>query len=274
MRLTRNAVTLMMNDYGRFGNTDEPTISVVISAFNEEGKGYLNRSIESALDQGYAPSEVIVIDDGSTDGTADIAKKYSDRGVQVYSTENRGLALARNYGGELATSDIIVFNDADSCLQDGLLKKVADRIRKGYVGGTARSTPDTEGATESLIYGAANIVAGVTNFTSNFIDSEINRMSEGGFLYCRKDVFEAIKDKYGEPFPNGTSEDRAFAYRMSDEGPTSRITNVGITTSSRRVRQNGLIGSVIDQWKRSTTPAGIPHDGYPVIREDAALVAA
>lgn len=269
MRLARNAVKMMMNDYGRFGGTDDPTISVVISAFNEEGKGYLNRSIESALDQGYAPSEVIVIDDGSTDGTADIAKSYSDRGVKVFSTENRGLALARNYGGGLATSDIIVFNDADSCIGNGLLQEVADRIRKGYVGGTARSTPDTEGATEKLIYGAANFVAGVTNFASNFIDSEVNRMSEGGFLYCRKDVFDTIKQRYGEPFPNGTSEDRAFAYRMSKEGPTSRITNVGITTSSRRVRKNGLIGSIWDQYKRSITPAGVPHEGYSVIREEA-----
>jgi glycosyltransferase involved in cell wall biosynthesis len=269
MRIARNAVRKMMNKYGHFDSAENPSVSVVIPAYNEGGNDYLSRSIESALGQSYKPSEVIVVDDGSTDNTADIARGYENRGVKVFRTENQGLALARNYGADMATGDIIVFNDADSCMEDGLLEGVVSRVRSGYVGGTARSTPDTSGSTESFIYGAANIVANVTNCASNFIDAKLNRMTEGGFLYCRSDVFERIRDKYGEPFPNGTSEDRAFAYRMSDEGPTSRITSTGITTSSRRVMKNGLAGSIADQLKRSFTPAGIPHDGYPVIREQA-----
>jgi|GEM_PF-2692610 len=265
MRLARNAIKKMMNEYGFF--KEDPTVSVVISAYNEGGSGYLNRSIESAMKHNYKPHEIIVVDDGSNDNTAEIASSYAGQGVKVFSTENRGIASARNYGAGMATGNIIVFNDADSCMEDGLLDEVVSRIRSGYVGGTARSEPDTDGSTESFIYGAANAVANVTNCASNLIDANLNRMTEGGFMYCRSDVFERIKAKYGEPFPNGTSEDRAFAYRMSDEGPTSRITRVGIVTSSRRVRKNGLIGSLVDQFKRSTTPAGLPHGGYEVIRE-------
>ena len=268
MRIARNVVQKMVNEYGFFN--EDPSVSVVISAYNEGGSGYLNRSIKSALDQGHKPHEVIVVDDGSTDNTAEIASSYANMEVRVFSTENQGLALARNYGAERATGDIIVFNDADSCMEGGLLGEVVSKVRSGYVGGTARSMPDTNGSTESFIYGTANIVANVTNCASNLIDAQLNRMTEGGFMYCRSDVFERIKAKYGDPFPNGTSEDRAFAYRMSDEGPTSRITNVGIVTSSRRVRKNGLVGSVFDQLKRSMTPAGVPHDGYPVIREELA----
>ena len=88
-------------------------------------------------------------------------------------------------------------------------------------------------------------------------------------MYCRRDAMDNIREKHGELFPEGTSEDRAFVYRMADEGPLSRITDTGIVTSSRRVRKNGLVGSVADQLKRSFTPAGIEHDGYEVIREQA-----
>jgi len=267
MRLARNAVKMLMKDNWCLGNSDNPNVSVVISAYNEEG--YIGRAIDSVLAQGYKASGITVVDDGSTDRTYEIASGYADDGVRVLRTENLGISHARNYGAENANGDIVVWMDADSCMEEGLLQKVVSRARSGYVGGTARTRPDTNGSTESFIYKAANTVAKTTGVVANFIDGNINRLTEGGFMYCRRDAIDGIREKYGELFPEGTSEDRAFAYRMAEEGPTSRITDTGIVTSSRRVRKNGLVGSVADQLQRSFTPAGIPHDGYEVIREAA-----
>ena len=81
-----------------------------------------------------------------------------------------------------------------------------------------------------------------------------------------------LKEKYGVLFPNGTSEDRQFVNWMAEEGMVDRL-DIGITTSARRERETGLVGSVIDQLQRSFTPAGIEHDGYKIIREGAAKAA-
>jgi glycosyltransferase involved in cell wall biosynthesis len=266
MRIARNAVRKMMNEYGHFDSAENPSVSVVIPAYNEGGNDYLSRSIESALGQSYKPSEVIVVDDGSTDGTAEIASGYE--GVQVLRTENMGVAHARNYGAERAKGDIVVWMDADSCMESGLLEKVADSIGRGhYVGGTARTTPDTNGATESFLYGAGNVVAKVTNAFGN-----TKRLTPGGFMYCSRECADRIKEKYGVLFPDGTSEDRQFVNWVAEEGMVDRL-DIGITTSARRERKNGLIGSLWDQFQRSTTPAGVAHDGYPVIREGAKAAA-
>ena len=85
-------------------------ISVIIAVYNAER--YLGEAIESALDQTLPPKEVIVIDDGSTDGTAEVARSFGDR--IVYERCSRaGFAAGRNRGVELSTSAYLAFLDAD-----------------------------------------------------------------------------------------------------------------------------------------------------------------
>ncbi len=85
-------------------------ISVVIPSYNSAA--YLADAIDSALKQTLAPLEVIVVNDGSTDETAQILERYRGR-ICCITQENRGLAGARNRGIAAAQGDLIAFLDAD-----------------------------------------------------------------------------------------------------------------------------------------------------------------
>jgi glycosyltransferase involved in cell wall biosynthesis len=99
---------------------DHLGISVVIPAFNVEC--WLQATIESVLRQSRAPDEIIVVDDGSTDSTGEIADGFGD--VTVIRQENRGLAGARNSGASAAVGDYILFLDADDSLLPGALSSL------------------------------------------------------------------------------------------------------------------------------------------------------
>lgn len=87
------------------------TISVVIPAFNAART--LTASLNSALQQTRPPLEVIVIDNNSSDGTADAARNFADSRVRVISCSRAGAGAARNVGATNATGDLIAFLDAD-----------------------------------------------------------------------------------------------------------------------------------------------------------------
>ncbi len=86
------------------------TISVIIPAYNAEE--YIGRAIDSVLAQTHQPDEIIVVDDGSTDNTAEVIRSYSSR-VHYIGQENGGASVARNTGIEAATGQWIAFLDAD-----------------------------------------------------------------------------------------------------------------------------------------------------------------
>jgi glycosyltransferase involved in cell wall biosynthesis len=92
-------------------------ISVVIGVYNAEP--YLAEAIDSVLSQDYQPLELIVVDDGSTDRSAEVARGY-DR-VSYIHQENGGNGSARNTGVEAATGEFLAFLDADDRFTDGKL---------------------------------------------------------------------------------------------------------------------------------------------------------
>ena len=86
-------------------------VSVVIPTYNR--KAAVARAVRSVLAQSVAPSEVIVVDDGSDDGTADALVAEFGDSVTVLRTERRGVASARNAGVAASTSPLIAFLDSD-----------------------------------------------------------------------------------------------------------------------------------------------------------------
>ncbi|MGO7165247.1 glycosyltransferase family 2 protein, partial [Rhizobium johnstonii] len=72
-------------------------------------------TLQSVIDQSHRALEIVIVDDGSTDDTASICRHFaaSDPRIRIVSTENRGVAAARNTGIEASKSDYIAFLDAD-----------------------------------------------------------------------------------------------------------------------------------------------------------------
>lgn len=97
----------------------DPLVSVVIPVFN--GERFLREAVESVLVQQYSPVEIIVVDDGSTDGTANVARSLSETVRYFYQT-NQGPAAARNRGIEHAQGSLIAFADADDLWPAGKLE--------------------------------------------------------------------------------------------------------------------------------------------------------
>jgi len=87
-----------------------PLVSAILPVYN--GERYLAEAIASALSQEHRPIEIIVVDDGSTDGTAGVAASFKGSVLYTYQA-NSGPAAARNRGLELARGDVITFLDAD-----------------------------------------------------------------------------------------------------------------------------------------------------------------
>lgn len=103
------------------GASGEPRVSVIITCYNYGH--FLRDCISSAMLQGRAADEIIVIDDGSTDGTQTILDEYRDR-IDVVRIENSGQAAAFNAGFARATGDVIFFLDCDDLLRPNAIEVV------------------------------------------------------------------------------------------------------------------------------------------------------
>jgi glycosyltransferase involved in cell wall biosynthesis len=91
-----------------------PLISVIIPCRN--GAAWLGDAIESALSQSWTRLEIIVVDDASSDGSRDVARRYQGRGVIALDSPRRGASAARNTGLQHAGGDFIQFLDVDDVL--------------------------------------------------------------------------------------------------------------------------------------------------------------
>ncbi len=88
-----------------------PFFSVVIAVFNKEH--FVRKTIDSVISQTFGDFEIIIVNDGSTDGSLRIIESFKDDRIIVFTTENGGASAARNLGIEKATGKFIAFLDAD-----------------------------------------------------------------------------------------------------------------------------------------------------------------
>jgi len=103
--------------------TDSSKLAVVISCYNYES--FVERAIQSVLSQGRDDCEVVVVDDGSTDGSWDV---ISRSGVTAFKIENSGARAACLYGLDRTRAPFVLFLDADDELKPGALGTIIDRI--------------------------------------------------------------------------------------------------------------------------------------------------
>lgn len=123
----------------------DPLVSIVIPAYNYAE--YLAEAIDSALAQRGARTEVLVIDDGSTDDTPAVLAAYGDQ-ILVHRQTNAGLSAARNVGARLASGELLVYLDADNRLHPDFVARSVDALREHPTAGFAYPQVHHFGAVE------------------------------------------------------------------------------------------------------------------------------
>lgn len=104
------------------------TLTIVLPVYNVEK--YLSKCIESIIGQTYGDFELIIINDGSTDRSLDIAEEYArnDSRIKIISQENSGISAARNKGITAATGDYISFVDSDDTIDIRMYERMMSEI--------------------------------------------------------------------------------------------------------------------------------------------------
>jgi len=105
-----------------------PFFSVIIPLFNKEL--FIEATLKSVLNQSYTDFEVIIVNDGSTDNSAQIIAKFDDARIRFFTKDNAGASAARNYGIEKAQSNYISFIDADDYWYPTFLEEIFEKVNR------------------------------------------------------------------------------------------------------------------------------------------------
>ncbi|MBJ6137695.1 glycosyltransferase family 2 protein [Marinobacter litoralis] len=103
---------------------DEPLVSIIIAAYN--ASEFITETLDSVFSQSYKNLEVIVVDDGSTDNTAEIVKNYGTNIIYIHQPNSGSCAGPRNHGLEYATGELVNFFDADDIM---LPEKIETQVK-------------------------------------------------------------------------------------------------------------------------------------------------
>lgn len=115
-----------------------PPVSVLVPAYNESVG--IERTVRSLVDSDHPELEVVVVDDGSTDGTAEIVEALDLPGVRVVRQANAGKAAALRHGTALARHDVIVMLDGDTVFEPTTIRRIVQPLRDPSVGAVSGNT--------------------------------------------------------------------------------------------------------------------------------------
>lgn len=186
-----------------------PVVSVVVPIYNVEQ--YLERCLDSLLNQSYQNFEIVLVDDGSTDSSPGICDRYTNQKNKVitYHISNGGLGAARNYGVKMAKADLIAFVDSDDFVESRYLEDMVSLYEK---------------------YRADLVITRIVRELEN--GKRIQRSKKyDDYLLNQKEAFFAVYsgkyvgwEAYGKlykkelllsnPFPSGYYEDFACIYKI------------------------------------------------------------
>ena len=113
---------------------DFPLISVIVPVYKVER--YLDRCVQSIVDQTYRNLEIILVDDGSPDSCPDMCDAWiaKDYRIRVIHQENQGLGAARNSGIESSTGELIGFVDSDDWLEPTMYEALFNSLKNNEIG--------------------------------------------------------------------------------------------------------------------------------------------
>ncbi len=214
---------------------NQEKISVIIPARNEEK--YIESCIRSVKSQDFSDYEIIVVDNGSTDKTSEIAKKL---GANVVFEPRVGLPQARETGRRMANGDILLYIDADTVIPPSYLSKVFEFF-ENHSEISAITNPfffyDGNWKTNIFIWFAFKVARPLY---SKILDTfNLPKFVIGGNFAVRKYILEKIGGFntnikfYGE--------DTDISIRISKEGSIAFLPNLYTSTSARRYIRQGLL---------------------------------
>lgn len=167
-----------MNSMGQ----DTIKFSVIVPVYNAES--FLEETIKSVQENGYENFELVLVNDGSKDRSAEICKEYAakDSRIVYCEKENGGVASARNVGIKAGTGDYYMFLDSDDMYRPGLFAKIAETIRETdcdicqYGFNIFSDTTDTESpiAAKDLVFDEKMVKrVGMAKLTGNYIKPDV-----------------------------------------------------------------------------------------------------
>ena len=266
-----------------------PLISIVIDNYNYAR--FLTQSIDSALAQSYANKEVIVVDDASSDSSADIIARYGDRVQAILQESNRGQGAAFNAGFSASRGDIVLFLDSDDWLYPHALQRVADEWQKGAckthfrldlvdVDGEhidVHPPPEVRldhGDVVPLLLATGRYVTPVTtgNAFARAALHAVMPIPEKSYRICADGYLVTVIPFYG---PVITLDERLGAYRLHGNNHFSTAgTGQGISALTQRLRR-GLLHDMdkLASLKATAEATGRTLVGEPWQRDPAHLEA-
>lgn len=238
-----------MDTQGKADTSDEmtaPLVSVCMPCFNAEP--YLAAALDSVLDQSYPNVEVIVVDDGSTDASASVLRRYASR-VCVLKHENKGAAAARNVAFRASTGNAILFMDADDVIGANHISALTSRLTGGSTIASAPwgrffSCPSEAVFDERYI---SKGVSGVSWLTQSWGDA-LPMMQPGMFLLPRA----LVEERGGWDERLSLTDDFEFYARM-----IAACERVHFAPDARLYYRSGIPGSLSRQKSRRAVESQI-----------------
>ena len=199
--------------------SEERSVSFIVPAWNEESVlGQTIDAIKNSARQLPVTSEIIVVDDSSTDQTADIAVEHGARVVRV---QHRQIAATRNAGALQAHGDVLFFVDADTLITEAVVKAALQSIQSGAVGGGCRFRFD------GRIPLYARVLEAVTVRLYRFVG-----IAAGCFLFCTREAFASVNGFNAQLY---AAEEGAMSLALRRQGKFV-ILYEAVTTSGRKLR--------------------------------------
>ena len=198
-----------------------PMISVIIPAHNEED--YLGVTLNELNRQDYPDFEIIVVANGCRDRTAEVAQGNCHRLVVL---SQKSLGVARNLGARMARGELLVFLDADTILEPGALRVIAERFAKCNAGGTLKGQPNSDRFGYRLIY-----------WLKNFIHRFVVHNGSSGVILCWKRHFTRVGG-FDEQLELRENSD--LIRRLKRFGNYKFINATTARTSMRRYERRGV----------------------------------
>ncbi len=233
---------------------NRPTLSVIIPAHNEER--YIEPTLKSVVNQNYVPLELIVVPNGCTDNTADIAARFTPH---VFDTTEKGISRSKNIGYEKANGELVVFLDADTQMQDGVLDLIVETLTEKYVGGKTKIIPDDVSFGAKAYFSWVNFCGRLSQVLT-YVNPKWNN-GAGACLFSSHDQLDALqkRDSYVFRPDLKTMEDVDLISRLRKEGPFKFLTEKGVVTSTRRFKDEGYLKRFFMDFVEYTRPEKIEH---------------